>query len=69
MSNPPVIKVIRGMRQTGKTDLTARHTDSEDIVYISKESLELDFIYDYKDMHSFFHKKVRICRISKICFY
>ncbi len=62
--NTPVIKVITGMRRSGKScllklimeELTARQTDSEQIMYINKESLEFDFINNYKDMYSFVKK-------------
>ncbi len=74
--NTPVIKVITGMRRTGKScllklimeELTACQTDSEHIVYIDKESLEFDFINNYKDMYSFVRKKFESVESPKYLF-
>ncbi len=57
----PVIKVITGMRRVGKSclmqliieDLKAQYIEKKRILYISKESLEYDFINDYKALYSY----------------
>ena len=57
----PVIKVISGMRRTGKSYLIRQVIDmlSEEgvaagkVLYINKELLEFDFIKDYKDLHEY----------------
>ena len=62
--NAPVIKVITGMRRSGKSclmklviaELTAQGVDAKQVLYINKESLEFDFINDYKDLYSFVKK-------------
>lgn len=55
----PVIKVITGMRRAGKScflqliinELRARKIALKRILYINKESLEYDFIQNYKDLY------------------
>jgi len=57
--NKPVIKVITGMRRSGKSyfvkqvieQLIAESVPEKNILYINKESLEFDFIRDYRDLH------------------
>ncbi len=57
----PVIKVITGMRRAGKSclmqliieDLKVQYIEEKRILYISKESLEYDFINDYKALYSY----------------
>ncbi len=74
--NTPVIKVITGMRRAGKSclmklvmdELTERQVDSGRIVYISKESLEYDFIRNYKDLYSFVKKKFKSVKGWKYLF-
>ena len=60
--NKPVIKVITGMRRVGKSyllkliieTLSAQKSNGPDqILYINKESLDYDFIKDYKDLHNY----------------
>lgn len=60
--NKPVIKVITGMRRVGKSyllkliieTLCAQKSNGPDqILYINKESLDYDFIKDYKDLHNY----------------
>lgn len=60
--NKPVIKVITGMRRVGKSyllkliieTLGAQKSNGPDqILYINKESLDYDFIKDYKDLHNY----------------
>lgn len=56
----PVVKVITGMRRVGKScflqliinELHARKVDLKNILYINKESLDYDFIKDYRDLNS-----------------
>lgn len=72
----PVIKVISGMRRAGKSclmklimdELTERQVDSCRIVYINKESLEYDFIRNYKSLHSFVQKKFKSVQGPKYLF-
>ncbi len=71
--NTPVIKVITGMRRAGKSclmklimdELSGRSADARQIVYINKESLEYDFIKDYKSLHSFVKKRFQSLRGQK----
>lgn len=60
--NKPVIKVITGMRRAGKSCLIKLIIDSlkekktinsDQILYINKESLEYDFIKDYNDLNNY----------------
>jgi hypothetical protein len=56
--NKPVIKVITGIRRSGKSCLLQMiinwlDTDEKQILYISKESLEFDHIKDYNDLYQF----------------
>jgi len=57
----PVIKVITGMRRVGKScflqliisELRTRKIAPECILYINKESLEYDFIQNYRDLYNY----------------
>jgi len=57
----PLIKVLIGMRRSGKSTLMRllirklleKGVSSGSIVYINKESLEFDRIRDYRDLHRF----------------
>lgn len=57
----PVVKVITGMRRVGKScflqlimnELYARKVPKKSILYINKESLDYDFIQDYRDLNSY----------------
>lgn len=60
--NKPVIKVITGMRRVGKSCLlkliietlsAQKSIGPGQILYINKESLDYDFIKDYKDLHNY----------------
>ena len=59
--NKPVIKVITGMRRVGKSYLLrliienfkAQKITKENILYINKESLDYDFIQNYKDLNRY----------------
>jgi uncharacterized protein len=54
----PVIKVITGLRRSGKSyfvkqvieHLAAESVPEQNILYINKESLEFDFIRDYRGL-------------------
>jgi len=57
----PVIKVITGMRRVGKScflqliinELRTRKIAPKCILYINKESLEYDFIQNYRDLYNY----------------
>lgn len=57
----PVVKVITGMRRTGKScflqlimdELRERKVNKQNIVYINKESLDYDHIRDYKNLNRY----------------
>ncbi|MBT4087467.1 MAG: ATP-binding protein [Deltaproteobacteria bacterium] len=57
----PVIKVITGMRRSGKSTfvkqiiahLAVELVPEKSILYINKESLEFDFIRNYRDLHTY----------------
>lgn len=57
----PVIKVITGMRRVGKScflqlifnELRTRKIAPKCILYINKESLEYDFIQNYRDLYKY----------------
>jgi len=59
--NKPVIKVITGMRRVGKSYLLrliienfkAQKSTKDNILYINKESLDYDFIQNYKDLNRY----------------
>ncbi len=60
--NKLVIKVITGMRRVGKSCLLRliieslskqKRIGSHNILYINKESMDYDFIKDYKDLHNY----------------
>ena len=63
--NKPVIKVITGMRRVGKSCflqqikqfLLKNNIPEERIIIIEKESLQFDFIKNYKDLHTYIQKK------------
>lgn len=75
--NKPVIKVITGMRRVGKSyllkliieTLSARKSIGPgQILYINKESLDYDFIKDYKDLHNYVKASFRHIQGSKYLF-
>lgn len=57
----PVVKVITGMRRTGKScflqlimnELKESKVNTQNIAYINKESLDYDFIRDYKNLNRY----------------
>ena len=72
--NKPVIKVITGMRRVGKSyllkliieTLSAQKSNGQDqILYINKESLDYDFIKDYKDLHNYVKASFKSAEGSK----
>ncbi len=69
----PVIKVITGLRRCGKStfaklliqELQSKKISPKNIVYINKDSLEYDFIANYKDLYQYVTKKVSKIRGKK----
>jgi len=65
--NKPVIKVISGMRRTGKSSLLKLIIEKlkkegiagENILYINKESLEFDSIRSYLDLDNYVKSKIK----------
>ncbi len=63
----PLIKVITGIRRSGKSTLLNQIADTlttegvshEQIISINKELFEFDFIRNYADLHSFVSTKVK----------
>ncbi len=57
----PLIKIITGIRRSGKStllrlfieELKSRKVSQKNILYINKESLEYDFLNDYKKLNKF----------------
>ncbi len=62
----PIIKVITGMRRTGKSyflqqiinELKTQKIKTKDIIYIDKESAEFDFLEDYRDLNQYLKEKL-----------
>ena len=60
-----IIKVVTGLRRSGKSVLLAQYRDyllssgisETNILYINKESLEFDFLRDYNDLYKFILEK------------
>ncbi|MCX6278438.1 MAG: ATP-binding protein [Bacteroidetes bacterium] len=60
-----IIKVVTGLRRSGKSVLLAQYRDyllstgisEPNILYINKESLEFDFLRDYNDLYKFILEK------------
>lgn len=63
----PVIKVITGIRRSGKSSFMKMLIDrfhesgvkKNDIIYISKELLEFDFIKNYSDLYKYIKSKLQ----------
>ncbi len=63
----PMIKVVIGMRRVGKTvilkllinSLLDQGVNQNNIVYINKESLEFDFIDDYRKLYQYVFEKLK----------
>lgn len=58
--NKPIIKVLTGMRRVGKSTILSMlidelksSTNGENIIWINKESINFEFVRDYKDLYSF----------------
>lgn len=74
--NKPVIKVITGMRRVGKScllklvieDLIDNNIEKSKILYINKESLEFDFIANYKDLYNYVETKFKNIQGQKYLF-
>ncbi len=74
--NKPIIKVLSGMRRTGKSCLLKLIIDKlqkegapeENILYINKESLEFDSIRTYKDLDAYAKSKIRKDKGKKYLF-
>ena len=72
----PVIKIITGMRRVGKSVLIKQLIDllgkrgvsKKNILYINKESLEFDFLKDYRDLNNYVNGKMEKCRRKKYLF-
>lgn len=72
----PVIKVITGIRRCGKStflkmlieELKDQGTNSKNILYINKDSLEFDNIFDYKSLNDLVLKKFKGVRGKKYLF-
>ncbi|MDD8031636.1 MAG: ATP-binding protein [Acidobacteriota bacterium] len=74
--NKPVIKVISGMRRTGKSSLLKLIIEKlkeegipeENILYINKESLEFDSIRTYLDLDNYVKSKIKKTKGKKYLF-
>ena len=75
--NKPIIKVITGMRRVGKSyllkliieSLSARGSNPpNNILYINKESLDYDFIKDFKDLYNYVNKSFQTVQGPKYLF-
>jgi uncharacterized protein len=72
----PVVKIISGMRRSGKSTLMKMLIDKleksgvnkSDIIYISKELMEFDFIKDYKTLYSYIKKTLPKNKNAKYLF-
>jgi predicted AAA+ superfamily ATPase len=74
--NKPVVKIISGMRRSGKSTLMKMLIDKleksgvnkSDIIYISKELMEFDFVKDYKTLYSYIKKTLPKNKNNKYLF-
>jgi len=74
--NKPVVKIISGMRRSGKSTfmkmligkLGKNGVKETDIIYISKELMDFDFIQDYKELYSYIKKSFRKNKNAKYLF-
>ncbi len=72
----PVVKIISGMRRSGKSTLMKMLIDKleksgvnkSDIIYISKELMEFDFVKDYKTLYSYIKKTLPKNKNAKYLF-
>ena len=71
--NKPVVKVISGMRRTGKSSLLKliieklkkEGISEKNILYINKESLEFDSIRNYLDLDNYVKNKIKATKDKK----
>jgi uncharacterized protein len=74
--NKPLIKIITGIRRCGKStfikmlidDLLKSKVDPENILLINKDSLEFDYINNYKDLNDFVTLKFQKIKGSRYIF-
>lgn len=74
--NKPVVKIISGMRRSGKSTLMKMLIDKleksgvnkNDIIYISKELMAFDFIKDYKTLYDYIKKTLPKNKNAKYLF-
>lgn len=74
--NKPMIKVITGMRRTGKSSLLKLIMEKlkrmgipeGNIIYVNKESLEFDFIQTFKDLDLYVKERIKPGRGKKYLF-
>jgi len=74
--NKPVVKVISGMRRTGKSSLLKliieklkkEGISEKNILYINKESLEFDSIRNYLDLDNYVKNKIKATKDKKYLF-
>jgi len=74
--NKPVVKIISGMRRSGKSTfmkmlmskLKKNGVRETDIIYISKELIDFDFIQDYKELYSYIKKSLQKNKNAKYLF-
>ena len=74
--NKPVIKIITGMRRVGKScllkliieDIIDNNIAKSRILYINKESLEFDFINNYRDLYDYVKTKFKNIQDQKYLF-
>src|SRR4030066_2462660 len=72
----PVIKVITGIRRSGKStflklmiqELYKRGISKKNVLYINKDSLEFDHIGTYAELNDFVRKKFKGIRSKKYLF-
>ncbi|MCG2759843.1 MAG: ATP-binding protein, partial [Candidatus Delongbacteria bacterium] len=74
--NKPVIKIISGMRRSGKSTFMKmladrfieNGSDKKDIIYINKELIEFDFIKNYDDLYKYIKSNLRKNKNRKYLF-
>jgi predicted AAA+ superfamily ATPase len=74
--NKPVIKVITGIRRSGKStflkmlikELTDKGVGRRNILYVNKDSLEFDFISSYSELNSYVKSQFKGVRGKKYLF-
>lgn len=74
--NKPIIKVITGVRRSGKSillklliaELKDLQINEQNILYINKDSLEFDFIRNYDDLYKYAKEKLKQIKGTKYLF-